>query len=46
MVVLGIEKLLIRTTSLFLLSTLGVLTRHSHNSLPHLACSALIPWQL
>lgn len=38
-----VEKLLIRTTSLFLLPTLGVLTRHSHTSLPHLACSALIP---
>ena len=39
-----VEKLLIRTTSLFLLPTLGVLTRHSHTGLPRLACSALIPW--
>lgn len=38
------EKLqIIRTTSLFLLPTLGVLTRHSCTSLPHLACSALTP---
>lgn len=41
---MSVEKLLIRTTSLFLLPTLGVLTRHSHTSLPpRLACSALTP---
>lgn len=28
---------------LILLPTSGVLTRHSHTSLPRLACSALIP---